>query len=251
MINIIPIGSGSTGNSIYIELDDKKLLVDMGMGYRKIRDALLKHQRNIKDIQAIFVTHGHYDHIKAKQAITNNTNCDIFTNETVYYHLCDLKTKINILNFDVAYFIDELKITMFKVGHDYHDTGGFVFEYHNQKVGYVTDCGKLTDKIYNYLKGSDVIIIESNHDIDMLKNGPYPYDLKKRILSSLGHLSNEECAYNINKLYNDGTKNFLLAHLSRENNRKDIALAASLKALNNKEANIYVCPVEGDDLLNY
>ena len=251
MIHIIPVGSGSTGNSIYIELDDKKLLVDMGIGFKKVRDALLKHNRNIKDIEAIFITHGHSDHIKARQAITNNTSCDLYTNDTVYYYLADLKAHTNILEFDVPYFIDDLKITMFKVGHDYRNTGGFIFEYHDQKVGYVTDCGKLTKKIYNYLKGSDVIVIESNHDIDMLKNGPYPYDLQKRILSTVGHLSNEECAMNINKLYDDGTNNFLLAHLSRENNRPDIALKETLKALKGKQANVYVCPVEGDDLLTF
>ena len=85
----------------------------------------------------------------------------------------------------------------------------------------------------------------------MLKNGPYPYDLQKRILSTVGYLSNEECAMNINKLYEDGTNNFLLAHLSRENNRPDIALKETLKALNGKEANVYICPVEGDDLLSF
>ena len=251
MISIIPIGSGSSGNCFYIQIDDKEIIVDMGIGYRKVKDALLSNNRSLTNIKAIFITHGHYDHIKAKLAITNNTNCDLYGNETLAYCLSGLKAKFNILEFDEINIVDEIEVKMFKVGHDFEITTGYSFTYNNQKVAYVTDCGKVTKEIYKELKGSDVVIIEANHDIEMLKNGYYTYELKRRILSTHGHLSNKDCASVINKLKKDGTSNFLLAHLSRENNKPEIAKKEVSDSLKDCDYRLYVCPVEGKDLLTF
>ena len=251
MINIIPIGSGSSGNCFYIQIDNKEFLIDMGIGYRKVKDALESNDRSLNNISAIFITHGHYDHIKAKVAITNNTKCDLYGNESLFYCLSGLRSKFNILDFESVNLVNDIEVKMFKVGHDFNVTTGYTFTYKNQKVAYVTDCGKVTKAIYAELKNSNVVIIESNHDIEMLKNGSYPYDLKRRILSSHGHLSNEDCAKVINSLREDGSKNFLLAHLSRENNRPEIARKEVMDKVINKDIRLYICPIEGKELLKY
>lgn len=250
-IKIIPFGSGSTGNSMYIEIENHRILVDMGIGMRKIKQALEKHSRSLNDIEAIFITHDHYDHIKNAPAIINNTKALVYCNEetseymknkNIDYCLLSLNNKKEVL--------EGLFVEAFKVPHDRY-VYGYLFEVGNTRLAYVTDCGTMNNKIFNYLKKADVVIIESNHDLDMLENGPYDYYLKRRIRSKNGHLSNADCATTIKKLNDLGINNFLLAHLSRENNRPEIALNETLKALDNKQVNIYVCPVESDELLEY
>ena len=251
-INIIPVGSGSTGNSIYIEINEHKILMDMGMGFRKIRDALSVHNRNIADIEAIFLTHGHSDHVKGAKAIANNTNCIVYGNESCMYPIRDIKAERMVIETDrdLAIFPD-LKVRMFRVPHDYVYTCGYTFESNGRKLSYLTDCGIMNDKIFKELSGSDVCIIESNHDIEMLQNGPYPRELQRRILSEYGHLSNDDCATTISRLYEAGTRNFLLAHLSRQNNTPEKALETLMSVMKEKDINVYVCPVEGNDLLSY
>ena len=223
-INIIPIGSGSTGNSIYIEILDHRFLIDMGIGFRKIRDALALHDRNINDIEAIFLTHGHSDHTKAAKAIANNTSCKVYADQSSMYAIRDINAERVILESSTTYeILPGLKVRMFPVPHDYVRTCGFVFEYQGKKLGYVTDCGKMNEIIIDEIAGSDVIVIESNHDIEMLKNGPYPKDLQRRILSKYGHLSNDDCAETIATLYDKGSRNFILAHISLNNNTVQLA----------------------------
>ena len=144
-----------------------------------------------------------------------------------------------------------LKVTMFSVPHDYVRTCGYVFECGGKTVAYVTDCGKMNDKIFSQISGADVVIIESNHDVEMLKNGPYPIQLQNRILSKFGHLSNADCAMTIEQLYETGTRNFFLAHLSKNNNTPEIALRTTMDRMKGKDVNVYVCPEFGDDLYTF
>ena len=252
-ISIIPVGSGSTGNSIYLEIGPYRLLVDMGIGYRKIRDALNLHERNIENIDAIFVTHGHSDHVKAAPAISNHTKCLIYGNDTVMYpiRMIDEKRRIILDTDNDIEVLPGLKVRMFSVPHDYVRTCGFTFTYENRKIGFVTDCGKMNEKIIEELTGSDVVVIECNHDIEMLRHGPYPIFLQDRILSKYGHLSNDDCADTVVKLYEHGTRNFLLAHISQNNNTPELAYQAVHELTKDFYISLYVCPPEGDDLLSY
>ena len=248
-VNIISFGSGSTGNSMYIEIGDHKILVDMGIGVKRIKDGLTKHNRNFSDIEAIFVTHSHYDHIKNAPAIVKRANAQVY---------CNRDTAISMMKKNIDYKIIELQkkievtpglfVQAFKVPHDTTNYG-YRFRVNDTTVAYCTDCGEMTKEIFNYLREADVVVLESNHDLNKLINGSYDVELVSRIVSSDGHLSNKECAENIVKLYDLGTRNFLLAHLSRENNTPELALKETLNALGDRKANIYVCPVEGDELL--
>ena len=252
-INIIPVGSGSTGNCIYLEIGDHRLLIDMGIGYRKVRDALLKNERNIEDVDAIFLTHGHYDHVKAAVPIANHTNCPIYGNETIMYpiRMIDEGRRFIFKTGISEEVLPGLFVRMFPVPHDYVRTCGYTFTCEDRKISLVTDCGQMNDLIIDELSGSDVVIIECNHDVEMLKNGPYPYPLQRRILSKYGHLSNDDCADTILRLCETGTRHFLLAHLSLNNNTPELAFNTVRNRTIGCDLDLYVCRDESDDLLSY
>jgi len=250
-INIIPVGSGSTGNSIYIEIEGHRFLIDMGIGFKKIRDALKLHERDMKDIEAIYLTHSHSDHIKSAPAIANNTSCPIYADASHMYGIRKINAERLILKAYETIDMDGMEVRMFYVPHDFVKTCGYTFFANGRKVGFVTDCGLMNDTILEELAGSDVVIIESNHDVEMLKNGPYPRMLQERILSKYGHLSNADCADTIAKLYDTGTRNFLLAHISRNNNTPECALNETRQRMQDKDIFLYACPEEGNDLLSF
>ena len=252
LIKVIPFGSGSTGNSIYIEFNSHAFLVDMGIGYKKVRDAMALYDRHLEDLEAIFLTHGHYDHVKSASAISNHTECPVYSHQSSMYPIRNIRSRrISINTYETFQAVDGLTVTMFPVSHDYVQTCGFLFESGGMKIGYVTDCGKMNDTIFSLLSGSDLVIIESNHDVEMLKNGPYPRQLQRRILSKYGHLSNDDCADTIDRLYETGTKHFLLAHLSRINNTPQIALETSLEKMAGKKVTIGLCPEEGSEMYEF
>lgn len=251
-VYIIPIGSGSTGNCFYVEIGNYKFLIDMGIGYNRCKAALNKHERRIEDLDAVFVTHGHHDHVKAAPAICNHIPCKVYTNKSVLYSLHNAKAEKIVLERDeTAELFDDFKVRMFSLPHDFAYTYGFTFESADTRVSYVTDCGMMSKRIFNEIKDSAVIIIETNHDIQMLKNGPYPLQLQKRILSAHGHLSNDDCAIAVSKLKEAGCSNFLLAHISRHNNTPEMALHTVRSLLNDDTIYLYACLEEGDDLLHF
>ena len=251
-MRIIPFGSGSTGNSFYIELGDHRFLIDMGIGYRKVKAVLESHERRFEDIEAVFLTHGHVDHIKAAKALGNHLSCRVYANETVMYPIRNIAPERVVLDVnEEKEVLPGLQVRMFSVPHDYVRTCGYSFVCEGKKLSYVTDCGKMNEKIFKELCGSDVVIIEANHDVGMLKKGSYPHFLKKRILSEYGHLSNDDCAEIVAGLYETGTRNFLLAHLSRENNTPERALQTVKERMGEKEVFLYACPAEGQELLEF
>ena len=252
-INIIPIGSGSTGNCIYLEIGAYPLLIDMGIGYRRVRDVLQKHGRDLSDVKAIFLTHGHYDHVKAAPAIANHSACNIYCDESAMYPIRKIDENRRIVHKinEIAEVLPGLIVSSFSVPHDYVRTCGYTFTFEGRKVSLVTDCGQMSEDIISNLIGSDVVIIECNHDVEMLKKGPYPYLLQKRILSKFGHLSNDDCADTVFRLYQEGTKHFLLAHVSLINNTFEIAYQTVKDRTEGCDLDLYVCKDEGDDLLTY
>ena len=251
-IRILPIGSGSTGNCFYFELGNNRILLDMGIGYHRVRNNLLKYGIGLEKIDAIFLTHGHYDHVKAAVPITNHTRCKVFADQSVMYSIRNIQAeRIGIVTEMCFEPLDGLFVTAFSVPHDFVRTCAYVFEWKEKKLSYVTDCGEMNDRIIDFIKGSDVLIIESNHDVQMLKNGPYPYPLQKRILSRYGHLSNEQCGDTIDKAYLNGTKNFLLAHVSLINNTFEKALKTAQERMEGKNVRIHVCHDQGDDMLEF
>ncbi len=237
MVKTTPLFSGSSGNCTYIRCGDAEFLVDAGVSYRNIKNALNKLETDISNICSIFITHEHSDHIKGLEVLAkNNPHIPIYINTASFNVLEELKyfnAKNSAVILDPG---DEVRFggVVAKVFETPHDSLGSVcyrFDYGEESVGFATDIGEITPDIRRALYGCINVVIESNHDIAMLKNGPYPYILKKRILSDHGHLSNDDCAKFLPELVSHGTEKIILAHLSGENNTPETAYRACAGAL--------------------
>lgn len=219
--------SGSSGNSLYISGQDTSILVDAGLTGKAIISAMDAIGENIAEIKAILITHEHIDHIKGAGILSRKYNIPIYANEKTWEAMersvgaVALHNK-RIINGEAT--IDDLNIRTFRVPHDSAACIGFTIEDRvGQMISTVTDMGVFTREIREGVQDSDLILIESNHDVEMLKYGPYPYDLKRRVLSELGHLSNEDCAAAILSILDGKKRNIVLGHLSGTNNVPELA----------------------------
>lgn len=246
MAKFCPLFSSSTGNSIYIGGGDESILIDVGMTAKQTEQALWNIGVDADSVRNIFITHEHSDHIKGLKVFTKKHKARVFMTEGTYQAL--VKT-------DALDSVDECKIITpdgedvgcmhikpFAISHDCIEPCGYTVEMANgRKLGIATDLGIMTDTVINALKGSDLIMLESNHDVNMLQCGSYPYMLKRRILGVKGHLSNDACAEALTEFVKSGTTRFFLGHLSRENNVPQLAYQTSVSALEMAGAS------EGDD----
>ncbi|MBR0352689.1 MAG: MBL fold metallo-hydrolase [Oscillospiraceae bacterium] len=239
MIRLLSVGSGSSGNCFYLEINGKKLLIDLGLPAKTIRNALKTVGCEFGDIDAVLITHTHSDHIRGLAVSRKHLSCPIYSSEISCAALFPFgPVPIPIGRpFEVA---DGINVTAFETSHDCPGSIGFRFDYEGGAFGYATDLGCMTERIRETLKGCECIVLESNHDTDMLRSGPYPYVLKRRILSDSGHLSNESCAEAAAFFARNGTENLFLAHLSRENNDPETALRTAEEALKSLPVSVRV-----------
>lgn len=232
MAKVCQLFSGSRGNSIYIACKDAKFLVDVGVSAKREEIALKNIGVSPDEINAIFVTHEHSDHISGIRVFASRYNIPVFAHPDVLQYM-RLHNKINdkvcadsIVNPTEAM---DTKITPFINSHDSVACYGYRFDLSDgRSIGICTDTGYITDDARKKLCGCDLVFIESNHEITMLQNGPYTYDLKKRILSAKGHLSNRSCGEYACELVKNGTTRLVLSHISEENNTPDIAYQTTL-----------------------
>lgn len=234
MARFCPLFSGSSGNCLYVGNADGGLLIDAGVSARRIEQALLARDIAPSSIRAILVTHEHTDHTAGLRVLQKRYGMPIFCSEGTRNGLLESgaitdKTDCRPLREAV---LDDFEITAFATSHDCRESNGFRIELRDgRSVGIATDLGVVTDAVRDGIVGCDLIHIESNHDVRMLENGSYPYVLKRRILSSHGHLSNEACADELPALLERGTTRIFLGHLSRENNMPALAHATALSVL--------------------
>lgn len=236
MSKICPLYSGSTGNSTYIGTKEGSILVDIGASFKGICENLKIANAEPQEILAVAITHEHSDHIKGLKTFLNKTSACVIaslkTAETLAENgVIPAKTKVIIAE-DKPLQIGGIEISRFATSHDCEGSSGYTFMLpDNKKIAICTDLGVITDTVRAALLGSDVALMESNHDIEMLKNGPYPPFLKARILSEQGHISNNICAAELKKLFESGTKRFILGHLSQQNNTPLLAKSCATAAL--------------------
>lgn len=223
-MKVCVLSSGSKGNVSYLEINNKKFLLDAGRNLKYITDKLKELEVNIKDIEYILITHNHTDHISALKNLVKKTNATIIISQKLLYEIADLNGYPNILVCEDELLIENIKIISFKSSHDAIDSRNFVIECDGKKIGYVTDTGYINRNNFKFLKDLDIYLFESNHDIELLQHGPYPDWLKRRVLSDNGHLSNKSAAFYLTKLIGNHTKNIILIHLSETNNLEDIAM---------------------------
>ena len=220
--------SGSSGNCLYLEDKDTKILIDAGVSGKKIEENLKKIYVKPEEIDAVFVSHDHIDHTKGVGVFSRRFDIPIYANRGTWEVALKGLGKISPKNMVVFHsnqevYINGLCILPFPIHHDAGEPVGFSIENGKTKIGIITDTGKITEEILWSLKNCDLAVIESNHDVEMLKVGRYPYYLKKRILGNEGHLSNEDASKTILKLVEKGLRKVLLAHLSEENNFPELA----------------------------
>lgn len=232
--------SGSSGNSIFVGDKESKILIDAGMPGKKIDEALNSIGQNPKELDGIFITHEHSDHIKGVGIISRKYDVPIYANDKTWIAMERTIGKIkehNIKIMDRRTTVDigSMAIKSFVIPHDAISPVGYTISNGNKQVSVATDFGVFTEEIFSNLKDSDVILLESNHDVNMLKFGPYPYNLKRRILSEVGHLSNDDCGEAIVNIVKNGVgKKIILGHLSNTNNHPDLAYQTVLSVIEEK-----------------
>ncbi len=242
--------SGSEANCCFIGTNNQGILVDAGASCVQILEQLSKKGIDSSCINAIFITHEHSDHIKGLSALIKKLNVPVFasakTLSAIEAH-CRLPLGTVLTEIDGDVMLRDIGITRFATSHDCEGSSGYSFVMPSgEKISVCTDLGVVTDTVRQALLGSRLVFIESNHDIKMLKSGPYPAELKLRILSDKGHLSNISCAAELPMLLEGGTSNFVLGHLSRNNNTPLIAKSAAVASLADigaKEGEDYILTV--------
>ena len=260
MSRVCQLFSGSSGNSTYIGTSESGILIDAGVNAKKLTIGLNDIGVLPEMIKAIFVTHEHSDHIAGVRVFASRYNIPVFaTKGTLEVMERDGHLNGKFPSFDMEYReieVDGYKVTNFKTPHDCAESCGYRIELPDGRVVSVcTDLGFVSAEIRNSLRGSDLIVFESNHDVDMLKNGSYPYYLKQRILGKVGHLSNDSSAETLPFFVENGTTRIVLSHLSRENNRPLIAKSTAISILsdynmkNGQDYLLYVAPQSGGEML--
>ena len=238
MIKFCSLYSGSSGNCYYINIDGKRILLDVGKSLKKIREALEGLNENIENIDAILITHEHSDHIQGLKMLCKKHDINIYmTDKTKSEIQClvDTINEENIVTFKAGdkFDIGCANIKSVKISHDAIDPVMYTFKDKNDnKISIFTDVGEITDTILENIKGSKLAVIEANYEENLLRLSRYPSYLKKRIMGKYGHLSNEEAGFLAKELVKNGTKKILLGHLSKENNTDIIAYQTIQNELN-------------------
>ena len=240
--------SGSGGNCLLLEDQDTKVLIDAGISKRRVDAALKSLGCTMGDIAGVLITHEHSDHISGLETLVKGREIPVYAPHTVAARLCgmkpDLEDSIRHIPVGAAFAIGSLGVTAFHTSHDTDESVGYRIEGEGV-YAHATDTGCVTDEMRAALLGADTVLLESNHDEEMLRCGPYPFYLKRRILSDRGHLSNAACASFARELAGSGTRQIILAHLSRENNTPAKAMAETGQALLGTDTALYCAPVLG------
>lgn len=227
MMRFSVLGSGSRGNCVYVESGKSALLIDAGFSGKETAARLQRIDRDIDAIDAIFLTHEHHDHIGGVGVLSRRCRLPVYANTPTFSmgekKLGKLQAK---KEFDVGETLTmgDFQIRSFSISHDAAEPVGYIISNDKVSLGYCTDLGKVTALVENHLTGCNGLILEFNHDLEMLKSGPYPISLQQRVKSSHGHLANNEAALFLKRLFHDQLDHVVLAHLSETNNDPLLAL---------------------------
>ena len=230
MLNFCSLYSGSSGNSLFVETENTKILIDAGMSCKKIEEALHSIEVDPSSINAILVTHEHSDHVKGISTLSKKFNIPVFATKETFDAMPSQTEKLcekNIKFFQPLekFYIEDLEILPFSIPHDAANPCGFnIIKDKSHQISIATDIGHMTKSIVNHLEGSEFILLESNYDTEVLKCCSYPFNLKSRIASDTGHLSNTIAGKTISYLSKNGNlKTAMLGHLSKESNFPELA----------------------------
>ncbi len=247
------LASGSKGNAIYLSDGETQILLDSGLSGIQIERRLRSRGIQPDDLDAILISHEHRDHIHGAGILSRRFSLPIYiTSKTATASARQLGrlTQVTPFSCGTPFKIKSLKIHPFPISHDAVDPAGFTFQLDGHKVGVATDLGVVTNVVKSHLAECAVLVIEANHDPDMLKNGPYTWPLKQRIMSRSGHLSNQDTGRLLDQLNHDQLQEVVLAHLSEINNTPKKALAAIQPVISNPKTRLSVATQsDGSDLI--
>jgi phosphoribosyl 1,2-cyclic phosphodiesterase len=223
------LGSGSTGNATIVQGSDKTVLVDAGMSMKKLDELMRERGVAGHELDALFVTHEHSDHIKGLGAFARKYELPIYANEATWgameRHIGTIAPEKRVyMETGEEVSFGSMAVQSYPISHDAAEPVGYCFVEHGEKLSLATDLGYVSEKVKRQIIDSDVLVLESNHDTEMLRMGRYPWNTKRRILSDIGHLSNVAAGEALLELMTDRTKRVYLAHLSLDHNMMDLAM---------------------------
>ena len=222
------LASGSSGNVTYIETPKRKLLVDCGLSGKTVENLMTQINRNLSEVDSILVTHEHVDHIKGVGVLARKYHLDVYANEKTWQAM---ESKIGNLKPEQKHVFEtgltktfgDIDVMSYAVSHDAAKPQFYAFQKDGKQFAMLTDTGYVSEKLRGLLKNADAYLMESNHDLELLRMGPYAWNLKQRILGDKGHLSNEDSALALSEMVGNHTRRVYLGHLSKENNLKPLA----------------------------
>lgn len=229
-MRFVSIASGSSGNCIYIGSDKTHILIDTGISSKRIEQGLNEIGIKGGELTGILLTHEHSDHVRGLGILARKYGIPVYSTRETLEAVRGMKSLgdypkelLQPISQDVNFFLGDLEIRPFRIDHDAVNPVAYRVQNDRRSVAVATDLGHYSQYIVDHLQGLDVLLLESNHDVKMLEAGPYPYYLKRRILSDYGHLSNENAGRLLSCLLHDQLKHILLGHLSKENNYEELA----------------------------
>ena len=234
MLNFCSLYSGSSGNSLFIQSDNTKILVDCGVSSKKIVEALNSMEVDASSIDAILVTHEHSDHVKGLATFSSKFDVPVFSTCETFDNMEKVTSKLSNINYfkiDEKFNIGDLEILPFSIPHDAANPCGFNILGDNKKISIATDIGHMNSAILKRLEGSSFLLLESNYDTEVLKCCSYPFSLKSRISGPTGHLSNDMAGKTITYLLKNGLKTAMLGHLSKDSNFPELAYSTTVNEI--------------------
>ncbi|MEK3884287.1 MBL fold metallo-hydrolase [Paenibacillus sp. PL2-23] len=232
------LASGSTGNATIVQGTEKTVMVDAGLSAKKLEELMRERGVAGHELDGLFVTHEHSDHIKGLGAFARKYELPIYANEATWAamerHVGNIEAeKRVVMETGESMDFGPLRVQSYPISHDAAEPVGYTFEEHGEKLSLATDLGYVSERVKRQIIDSDVLVLESNHDTEMLRMGRYPWNIKRRILSDVGHLSNVAAGEALIELMTDRTKRVYLAHLSLDHNQMDLAMLTVNSILEN------------------
>ena len=244
-VSVSVIASGSRGNCALVASSKTRILVDAGLSCRETFKRLKGIDERTEEISAILITHEHSDHVAGLHRLATKLNVPVFLTEGCHHAwkraLRDEEGQLPELpkpeHFSAgrSFRIGDIEVSPFTIPHDAADPVGFTFRAEGIKIGFATDLGYMPVSVRNHLRGCHVLVMESNHDVEMLRSGPYPWSVKQRVMSRVGHLSNDSLAEFFANDYDGVAEYVVLAHLSEQNNHPEVARASAEQALRGRQ----------------
>ena len=241
------LGSGSRGNATLIQAGETCLLLDCGFSVKELEKRCSQLQFDIRQIDAVLVTHEHSDHVKGLGALARKCGMTVWMTHGTWRnaHCGDIPDLQLFGSHTSGFTIGDIRVTPYAVPHDAREPVQYTFRYNQSKLGILTDAGSLTPHLVATLDGMDALLVECNHDLDMLRNGPYPPRLQARVGGDYGHLSNHQAGELLSMIDHSSLQHLVIGHISEKNNTPELALDAVLQHANTLESRVAVLEQDG------